>query len=58
MVLPYLQSAFAAGAFEVFGKVANIHEHPTLGARLFFGVCLRDGTGLCGFFVGGLSFGE
>ena len=56
-VLPYLQNAFAAGAFYVLGEIADIHKHAALGAGGFFGVCLRDGTGLGGFFVSGLGLG-
>ena len=57
MVLPYLRFALAPSAFDVFCQVTDIHKHAALGAWLFFGVCLRDGTGLSGFFMGRLCFG-
>ena len=55
MVLPYLRFALAPSAFDVFGEIAYIHKHTALGARLLFGVCLRDGSGLGCFFVSGLG---
>jgi hypothetical protein len=57
MVLPYLRFAFAPSAFDVFCQITDIHKHAALGAWLFFGVCLRDGTGLGCLFVSGLGLG-
>ena len=56
VLIGFTLPAFTPCAFDVFGEITDIHQHATLGAWLFFGVCLRDGTGLCGFFVCGLGF--
>ena len=52
LVLPLLRSTFTPCSFEVFCKVANIHEHTALGAWLLFGVGCRHRTGLGLLFMG------